>query len=196
MKACARQKGSLKANTDEALKACPAVHTVLVVKHTGGTIDWHAPRDCWYHELSAQASTDCPVEPMDAEDPLLSCIPPALPATKGVLHTTGGYLLFTAITHKYIFDYHDGDIYWCTAMSGGDRTFLHCLRSARQRRDHVGVRRHTHVSERVALLGGDRQASGEYLLHRADGDTRVDARGRCTGQAHVATESEVARHRR
>ena len=113
------KKVSLKANTDEALKACPAVHTVLVVKHTGGTIDWHAPRDCWYHELSAQASTDCPVEPMDAEDPLFILYTSGSTGKpKGVLHTTGGYLLFTAITHKYIFDYHDGDIYWCTADVG------------------------------------------------------------------------------
>ena len=113
------KKVSLKANTDEALKACPAVHTVLVVKHTGGAIDWHAPRDCWYHELSAQASTDCPVEPMDAEDPLFILYTSGSTGKpKGVLHTTGGYLLFTAITHKYIFDYHDGDIFWCTADVG------------------------------------------------------------------------------
>ena len=120
MKACAAAKRCpLKANTDEALKACPAVHTVLVVHHTGGTIDWQRPRDCWYHELSAQASTDCPAEPMDAEDPLFILYTSGSTGKpKGVLHTTGGYLLFAAITHKYIFDYHDGDIYWCTADVG------------------------------------------------------------------------------
>ncbi len=113
------KKVSLKANTDQALRACPAVHTVLVVRHTGGALDWHAPRDCWYHELSAQASADCPVEPMDAEDPLFILYTSGSTGKpKGVLHTTGGYLLFVAITHKYIFDYHDGDIYWCTADIG------------------------------------------------------------------------------
>jgi acetyl-CoA synthetase len=113
------KKVSLKANTDQAMQACPAVHTVLVVRHTGGAIEWHAPRDCWYHELSAQASADCPVEPMDAEDPLFILYTSGSTGKpKGVLHTTGGYLLFVAITHKYIFDYHDGDIYWCTADVG------------------------------------------------------------------------------
>ena len=113
------KKVPLKANTDKALLACPAVHTVLVVRHTGGTIDWHAERDCWYHELSAQASPDCPAEPMDAEDPLFILYTSGSTGKpKGVLHTTGGYLLFAAITHKYVFDYHDGDIYWCTADVG------------------------------------------------------------------------------
>ena len=113
------KKVSLKANTDQALQACPAVHTVLVVRHTAGAIDWHAPRDCWYHELSAQASVDCPAEPMDAEDPLFILYTSGSTGKpKGVLHTTGGYLLFAAITHKYIFDYHDGDIFWCTADVG------------------------------------------------------------------------------
>ncbi len=113
------KKVPLKANTDQALEHCPAVHTVLVVRHTGGDIDWTAPRDCWYHELSAQASADCPPEPMDAEDPLFILYTSGSTGKpKGVLHTTGGYLLFAAITHKYIFDYHDGDIYWCTADVG------------------------------------------------------------------------------
>ena len=113
------KKVALKANTDQALRACPDVHTVLVVRHTAGAIDWHAPRDVWYHELSAEVSADCPPEPMDAEDPLFILYTSGSTGKpKGVLHTTGGYLLFAAITHKYIFDYHDGDIYWCTADVG------------------------------------------------------------------------------
>ena len=109
----------LKANTDTALRACPHVHTVLVVRHTGGDVAWQDPRDVWYHELSTQASADCAPEPMDAEDPLFILYTSGSTGKpKGVLHTSGGYLLFAAITHKYIFDYHDGDVYWCTADVG------------------------------------------------------------------------------
>jgi acetyl-CoA synthetase len=109
----------LKANTDKALEACPNVHTVVVVKCTGGDIAWHDERDAWYHELMADASSDCPPEQMDAEDPLFILYTSGSTGKpKGVLHTTGGYLLYVAMTHKYIFDYHDGDIYWCTADVG------------------------------------------------------------------------------
>ena len=109
----------LKANTDEALEACPNVHTVVVVKRTGGEIGWNDSRDYWYHELMADASADCPPEEMDAEDPLFILYTSGSTGKpKGVLHTTGGYLLYVAVTHKYIFDYHDGDIFWCTADVG------------------------------------------------------------------------------
>jgi acetyl-CoA synthetase len=113
------KKISLKKNTDAALAHCPNVHTVLVVRRTGGAIDWHAARDVWYHDLMAQASADCPPEPMDAEDPLFILYTSGSTGKpKGVLHSTGGYLMFAAMTHKYVFDYHDGDIYWCTADVG------------------------------------------------------------------------------
>ncbi len=109
----------LKANTDTALAACPNVHTAVVVKRTGGDIAWHGERDVWYHEAAAQATDDCPAEEMDAEDPLFILYTSGSTGKpKGVLHTTGGYLLYAAITHKYVFDYHDGDIYWCTADVG------------------------------------------------------------------------------
>ncbi len=109
----------LKKNSDAALESCPNVGTVLVVKRTGGEIAWHDSRDIWYHEHMQKASTDCPAEPMDAEDPLFILYTSGSTGKpKGVLHTTGGYLLYAAITHKYIFDYHDGDIYWCTADVG------------------------------------------------------------------------------
>ena len=109
----------LKVNADKALEQCPDVHSVLVVKRTGGKIAWHDERDVWYHELTQAQSTDCPPEEMDAEDPLFILYTSGSTGKpKGVLHTTGGYLLFAAITHKYVFDYHDGDIYWCTADVG------------------------------------------------------------------------------
>ena len=109
----------LKANTDAALEACPNVHTVLVVKRTGGDIAWHDNRDVWYHELTGAAAPTCEPEVMDAEDPLFILYTSGSTGKpKGVLHTTGGYLLHAAMTHKYVFDYHDGDIYWCTADVG------------------------------------------------------------------------------
>jgi acetyl-CoA synthetase len=109
----------IKHNVDQALQSCPNVHTVITVRHTGGDIDWHEGRDIWYHDAAANASSDCPVETMDAEDPLFILYTSGSTGKpKGVLHTTGGYLLYAAITHKYVFDYHDGDIYWCTADVG------------------------------------------------------------------------------
>ncbi|HXH04039.1 MAG TPA: acetate--CoA ligase [Candidatus Competibacteraceae bacterium] len=109
----------LKANADKALSHTPSVQKMIVVKHTGGDIHWEEGRDLWYHELVAQASADCPAQPMDAEDPLFILYTSGSTGKpKGVLHTTGGYLLYAAITHKYVFDYHDGDIYWCTADVG------------------------------------------------------------------------------
>jgi acetyl-CoA synthetase len=113
------KKIPLKANTDTALARCPNVHTVLVVRHTGGTVAWKDGRDVWYHDLMATASDHCPPEEMDAEDPLFILYTSGSTGKpKGVLHTTGGYLVFAAITHRYTFDYHDGDIFWCTADVG------------------------------------------------------------------------------
>ena len=109
----------LKGNVDTALLSCPNVHTVITVRHTSGNIDWQDGRDIWYHEAAAGVSADCPVESMGAEDPLFILYTSGSTGTpKGVLHTTGGYLLYAAITHKYVFDYHDGDVYWCTADVG------------------------------------------------------------------------------
>jgi len=109
----------LKANTDKALTHCPNVSTVLVIKRTGGKIDWHEEHDVWYHEAVAAASPDCPAEEMDSEDPLyILYTSGSTGKPKGVLHTTGGYLLHVSMTHKYIFDYHDGEVYWCTADVG------------------------------------------------------------------------------
>ncbi|MDA7767126.1 acetate--CoA ligase [Alphaproteobacteria bacterium] len=109
----------LKANTDEALANCPDCKTAIVVKRTGGKIDWVDGRDVWYHEAMASASADCPVEEMNAEDPMFILYTSGSTGKpKGVLHTTGGYMVYASMTHQYVFDYHDGDIYWCTADVG------------------------------------------------------------------------------
>ncbi len=108
-----------KANADLAVAACPNVKHVVVIKNTGNPVAWNEDRDIWYHQAMETASSDCPPEPMDAEDPLFILYTSGSTGKpKGVLHTTGGYLLFTAMTHKYVFDYHDGEIYWCTADIG------------------------------------------------------------------------------
>jgi acetyl-CoA synthetase len=115
----AGRKVPLKANTDEALAKCPNVHTVVVYRRTGDKVAWFNERDAWWHELMAKASADCPPEEMDAEDPLFILYTSGSTGKpKGVLHTTGGYITYVAVTHKYIFDYHDGDIFWCTADVG------------------------------------------------------------------------------
>ena len=109
----------LKANADIACQSTPSIQHMVVVKRTGGDIAWQEGRDVWFHEITEAASTDCPAEHMDAEDPLFILYTSGSTGKpKGVLHTTGGYLLYGAMTHKYVFDYHDGDIYWCTADVG------------------------------------------------------------------------------
>ncbi len=109
----------LKANTDEALAHCPNVHTCLVVKRTGGDVTQQDGRDICYHEITEQMDGECKPELMDAEDPLFVLYTSGSTGKpKGVMHTTGGYLLQAAMTHKYVFDYHDGDVYWCTADVG------------------------------------------------------------------------------
>lgn len=111
----------LKANVDEALTrpGMEVVRTVLVVRNTGGDIAWQAPHDTWYHELENDASADCAPEQMNAEDPLFILYTSGSTGKpKGVLHTSGGYLAYCAWTHECVFDYHPGDIYWCTADVG------------------------------------------------------------------------------
>jgi acetyl-CoA synthetase len=108
-----------KVNADKAAAQCPNLKNIIVIQNTGNDIPWIEGRDIWFHEAIADASADCPPEAMDAEDPLFILYTSGSTGKpKGVLHTTGGYLLFAAMTHKYVFDYHDGDIYWCTADIG------------------------------------------------------------------------------
>ena len=109
----------LKANTDAALESCPECNKVVVVRRTGGDIGWVKGRDVWYHEAMADASADCPPEEMNAEDPMFILYTSGSTGKpKGVLHTTGGYMVYASMTHQYVFDYKDGDIYWCTADVG------------------------------------------------------------------------------
>lgn len=111
----------LKANVDEAAKKpnVTTLETVVVVQRTGGNVNWHEGRDLWYHDLTKLASPHCPPEEMNAEDPLFILYTSGSTGKpKGVVHTTGGYLVYASITHEYVFDYHEGDVYWCTADVG------------------------------------------------------------------------------
>lgn len=109
----------LKKNIDEALKKCPKVKKCIVLKRTGGNVPFDSKRDVWYHELTSKMSTTCKPEEMNAEDPLFILYTSGSTGKpKGALHTTGGYLVYASMTHQYIFDYKDGDIYWCTADIG------------------------------------------------------------------------------
>jgi acetyl-CoA synthetase len=109
----------LKANTETALSHCPNVDTVITVRRTGGDVPWQEGRDIWYHTAIESVADDCEPELMDAEDPLFILYTSGSTGKpKGVLHTTGGYLLMAAMTHKYTFDYREGEVYWCTADVG------------------------------------------------------------------------------
>ncbi|MEX0583840.1 MAG: acetate--CoA ligase, partial [Sneathiella sp.] len=109
----------LKANTDKALEDCPDCTTCIVVERTGAKTGWVEGRDVWYHEEMIKVDADCPPEEMNAEDPLFILYTSGSTGQpKGVLHTTGGYIVYAAMTHRYVFDYHDGDVYWCTADVG------------------------------------------------------------------------------
>ncbi|KAA0583843.1 acetate--CoA ligase [Azospirillum sp. B21] len=113
------RKVPLKANADKAVAGAPTVKHVLVVKHTGGNVAWTEGRDLWYHEEMESVSADCPPEEMSAEDPLFILYTSGSTGKpKGVLHTTGGYLVYASMTHQYVFDYKDGEVYWCTADVG------------------------------------------------------------------------------
>ena len=109
----------LKANTDAALESCPDCTSCIVVQRTSGDVGWVEGRDVWYHEAMAAASADCPPEEMSAEDPMFILYTSGSTGKpKGVLHTTGGYMVYASMTHQYVFDYKDGDTYWCTADVG------------------------------------------------------------------------------
>ncbi|MGZ9086828.1 MAG: AMP-binding protein, partial [Rhodoplanes sp.] len=113
------RKVPLKANTDVAADRAGGVGTVIVVRRTGAAVKMQAGRDVYYDEIAKTVGADCPCEEMNAEDPLFILYTSGSTGKpKGVLHTTGGYLVYVAMTHQYVFDYHEGDIYWCTADVG------------------------------------------------------------------------------
>ena len=119
MKVSEEKKYPLKKNTDDALKKCPNVKKNIVLKHTGGKIDWNDKVDVWYHDLIKDESTTCEPEEMNAEDPLFILYTSGSTGKpKGVMHTTGGYMVYASMTHEYIFNYKEGDVYWCTADVG------------------------------------------------------------------------------
>ncbi len=114
-----KQNISMKANADNAVSQTPSIKNVVVVQRTGETVNMSERRDLWWHEEMAKADTDCKPEEMDAEDPLFILYTSGSTGKpKGVLHTTGGYLVYSALSHEMIFDYHEDDIFWCTADIG------------------------------------------------------------------------------
>src|SRR5262249_51226102 len=113
------RKIPLKTNADAAADRAGGVAAIIVIRRTGAAVNMKSGRDLYYDEIAKELAADCPCEPMDAEDPLFILYTSGSTGKpKGVLHTTGGYLVFTSMTHQYVFDYHDGDIYWCTADVG------------------------------------------------------------------------------
>ena len=113
------RKVPLKANADEALKTCPSVKHVIVARNTGGRVAMQEGRDLWWEDACGSQPETCDPEPMNAEDPLFILYTSGSTGKpKGVLHTSGGYLVYASMTHHYVFDYKDGDIYWCTADVG------------------------------------------------------------------------------
>ena len=171
------RKIPLKANADAACDKAGGVTTVIVVRAPAPPVNMKAGRDVYYDEIAKTVPADCPCEEMNAEDPLFILYTSGSTGKpKGVLHTTGGYLVYTSITHQYVFDYHDGDIYWCTADVGWVTGHSYIVYGPLvERRDHADVRGRAELSDHVALLGSHRQAQGQHLLHRADRDPRADA---------------------
>ena len=170
----------LKANVDAALGGLADDHvdTVVVVRRTGGEIEWQEGRDHWYHEVTAAAEAECPVEVMNAEDPLFILYTSGSTGKpKGVLHTSGGYLVFAAMTHQHVFDYHDGEIYWCTADVGWvtGHTYIVYGPLAKWRND-TDVRGGPQLPRFQPFLAGGRQTQGQHLLHRANRNSCTDAR--------------------
>lgn len=115
----ARSDIPMKANADAAVAECSSIEKIVVVQRTGDAVDFDAARDVWWHQAMATADAECAPEPMDAEEPLFILYTSGSTGKpKGVLHTTGGYLVYAAYTHEQVFDYHEGDVYWCTADIG------------------------------------------------------------------------------
>ena len=192
------RKVPLKANADEALKPCPSVTNVIVVKVTGGDVAMQAGRDHDYATLCAAASPDCPPEEMSAEDPLFILYTSGSTGKpKGVLHTTGGYMVWACYTHETGVRLPPGRrLLVHRRCRLGHRPHLHRLRPAGERRDDADVRGRAELSRQQPVLAGRRQAPGEHLLHRANRDPRADARRRGTGEEDIPQIPAPARQRR
>ena len=166
----------LKANVDQALEQCPNVHSVFVVRRTNADVPWFEDRDVCYYKATEAADSECEPELMDAEDPLFILYTSGSTGKpKGVLHTTAGYLLGASITHKYVFDYHEGDVYWCTAdvgwVTGHSYIVYGPLANGAITLMFEGVPTYPDASRFWQVY---RQAPSEYFLHCAYGNPRTD----------------------
>ena len=179
------RKVPLKANVDAALEKVDGVKTRASSSSAPAARSPGTPgRDVWLHEAAERVTAHCPPEPMNAEDPLFILYTSGSTGTpKGVVHTTGGYLVFASMTHQYVFDYHEGDVYWCTAdvgwVTGHSYIVYGPLANGATTLMFEGIPNYP-VDEPV--LGSHRQAQGQYLLHRADRDPVADGRGRGAGE--------------
>jgi hypothetical protein len=189
------KKTGLKSNTDKALFDCNDRVKCMVVKHTGDQTSWVEGRDIDLLAEMAEAKPYCPYTEMNAEDPLFILYTSGSTGRpKGVVHTTGGYLVYAAMTHQMTFDYHDGDVFWCTADVGwGHRAQLHHLWPACEWRHHADVRRRADISRCGPLLGGLLQAQGEPVLHSPDRDPVADGAGAGMGGKARPVVAETAR---
>ncbi len=185
----------MKTKADTAVAQCPSIKNMVVVKRTGLDVPMQAGRDVWWHEAMGKADAKCEPVWLDAEDPLFILYTSGSTGKpKGVLHTTGGYMVFAATTFKYIFDYKDGDIWWCTAdigwITGHSYIVYGPLCTGRDQRD---VRGRADVSRRGSLLGRGRQVQGHSVLHRADRHSRADAAWRGADQQAQPVQPQAAR---
>ena len=138
----------MKVNADKACAETPSIEVVVVVQRTGAEVNMEEGRDIWWHDGMEKAHDHCPPEEMDAEDPLFILYTSGSTGKpKGVLHTTGGYLVYTSLTHEKIFDYHEDDVYWCTADIGWVTGHSYIVYGPLANRAYLGhVRRGSHLS--------------------------------------------------